>query len=149
MALLVRRVRERLAPESLICIGTSATMVSEGSARDKRTVVAEVASKLFGERIPESNVIGETLEHVTRPLPLGASIPELGPAIDLGVPHDIKNAALEAHPLAIWTENRLGIEFSLVDQQWVRAKPKTVPEAVEALAVDAVDRRPAEPRCAI
>ncbi len=137
VALLVRRVRERLRPESLVCIGTSATMASEGSARDKRTVVAEVASKLFAERIPASNVIGETLEHVTRPLPLGSSFPELGPAIDHGVPRNISNDALKAHPLTIWTENRLGMEFSPVDQHWVRAKPKTVPEAVEALAADA------------
>jgi ATP-dependent helicase YprA (DUF1998 family) len=35
VALLVRRVRERLRPEQLQCIGTSATMASEGSLEDK------------------------------------------------------------------------------------------------------------------
>ena len=35
VALLVRRVRERLQPERLLCIGTSATMASEGSQKDK------------------------------------------------------------------------------------------------------------------
>jgi hypothetical protein len=40
VALLVRRVRERLAPEQLQCIGTSATMASEGSLEDKSRVVA-------------------------------------------------------------------------------------------------------------
>ena len=48
VALLVRRVRERLQPEKLLCIGTSATMASEGSLEDKSQVVAGVASKLFG-----------------------------------------------------------------------------------------------------
>ena len=57
MALLVRRVRERLQPENLLCIGTSATMASEGSLEDKNRVVAGVASKLFGNEIAESNVI--------------------------------------------------------------------------------------------
>ena len=40
VALLVRRVRERLQPEKLLCIGTSATMASEGSLEDKSRVVA-------------------------------------------------------------------------------------------------------------
>ena len=56
VALLVRRVRERLQPEKLLCIGTSATMASEGSLEDKSRVVAGVASKLFATRIAESNV---------------------------------------------------------------------------------------------
>ncbi len=42
VALLVRRVRERLAPDTLQCIGTSATMASEGSVRNKQEVVASV-----------------------------------------------------------------------------------------------------------
>jgi ATP-dependent helicase YprA (DUF1998 family) len=44
VALLVRRVRERLAPDGLQCIGTSATMASEGSLDDKNRVVASIAS---------------------------------------------------------------------------------------------------------
>ena len=65
VALLVRRVRERLQPEKLLCIGTSATMASEGSLDDKSRVVAGVASKLFGVPIADSNIISETLERVT------------------------------------------------------------------------------------
>src|SRR4029077_16089900 len=45
VALLVRRVRDRLAGGRLQCIGTSATMASEGSLEDKSRVVASVASK--------------------------------------------------------------------------------------------------------
>ena len=67
VALLVRRVRERLQPEKLLCTGTSATMASEGLLEDKNRVVAGVASKLFGNRIAESNVIAETLERITDP----------------------------------------------------------------------------------
>ncbi|MBK9968588.1 MAG: DEAD/DEAH box helicase, partial [Holophagales bacterium] len=54
-------------PRGLQCIGTSATMASEGSVEDKGRVVARVASKLFSIEIPESNVIVETLERVTDP----------------------------------------------------------------------------------
>ena len=135
VALLVRRVRERLQPENLLCIGTSATMASEESLNDKNRVVAGVVSKLFGSEIAESNVIGETLERITVSTATADSVmPQLGDAIDAGVPPDISDAALTEHPLAVWVETRLGISFSDVDQRWVRAKPMTVTEAVFRLS---------------
>ena len=134
VALLVRRVRERLRPEHLLCIGTSATMASEGSIEDKNRVVAGVVSKLFASRIAESNVIAETLERITASNATADSVrPHLGEAVDDGVPPDISDAALREHPLAVWVETRLGISFSEVDQRWVRAKPMTVTEAVDRL----------------
>ena len=57
VALLVRRVRERLSPGRLQCIGTSATMASEGSQQHKNQAVAQVASKLFAARVDAGNVI--------------------------------------------------------------------------------------------
>jgi len=68
VALLVRRVRERLAPENLQCIGTSATMASEGSLEEKRRVVARVASKLFSVEIPESNIVVESVTEAVKEL---------------------------------------------------------------------------------
>ena len=137
VALLVRRVRERLQPGKLLCIGTSATMASEGSIEDKNRVVAGVTSKLFGNRIAESNVITETLERITDETATAESVrPDLGEAIDAGVPSRISDAALREHPLAVWVETRLGISFSEVDQRWVRAKPMTVTEAVAELAAE-------------
>lgn len=135
VALLVRRVRERLSPEQLQCIGTSATMASEGSLEDKSRVVARVASKLFAASIPESNVIVETLERITDPLANSDSVlPALGAAIDAGIPPNITNAQLSKNPLSIWVETRLGVTFSELDQRWVRARPMTVTEAVSSLA---------------
>ena len=137
VALLVRRVRERLRPEHLQCIGTSATMASEGSLEDKGRVVARVASKLFSVPIPESNIVVETLERITDPSANAVSVgPALGPAIDAGIPATISNADLTAHPLSVWVETRLGVTFSEVDQRWVRARPMTVTEAVRALSSD-------------
>ena len=138
VALLVRRVRERLPPEKLLCIGTSATMASEGSLEDKSRIVARVASKLFAMRIPDSNVIVESLERITSPAETADSVHSaLRPAIDAGIPQNISDKALQKHPLAIWVETRLGVSFSEVDQRWVRAKPMTVTEAVAALSADA------------
>ncbi len=42
VALLVRRVREQLAPDKLQCVGTSATMASGGNTQDRNQLVAEV-----------------------------------------------------------------------------------------------------------
>ena len=138
VALLVRRVRERLQPDKLLCIGTSATMASEGSLEDKSRVVAGVASKLFGVPIADSNIISETLERVTDSSATADSVgPDLGMAIDAGIPPDISDAALREHPLAVWVETRLGISFSDVDQRWVRAKPMTVTDAVDRLSAEA------------
>ncbi len=135
VALLVRRVRERLQPEGLVCIGTSATMASEGSVEDKREVVSGVASKLFGTGIAANNVITETLERITDLTATADSVkPQLGSVIDTRTPPDISDSALREHPLAVWVETRLGISFSEVDQRWVRARPKTMTEAVAALA---------------
>ena len=137
VALLVRRVRERLQPERLLCIGTSATMASEGSQKDKSLVVAGVASKLFGVPIAESSIIAETLERTTVSTATADSVQaDLGAAIDAGVPPGIADAAFREHPLAVWVETRLGISFAEVDQRWVRAKPMTVTEAVDQLAAE-------------
>ena len=149
VALLVRRVRERLQPENLLCIGTSATMASERSLEDKNRVVAGVASKLFGNEIDESNVITETLERITDSTATADSVrPSLGEAIDSATPRDISDAALREHPLAVWVETRLGISFSEVDQRWVRARPMTVSEAVKELSKDS-GRSPEDCRSAL
>ena len=138
VALLVRRVRERLAPDDLLCIGTSATMKSEGTVQDRNRVVADVASKLFSVEVPPSNVIGETLERVTDRARDHVSVrPTLGAAFDQPIPANITDAALHHHPLAIWVETRLGVTFSEPDQRWIRSPPLTLSEATAELARDA------------
>jgi hypothetical protein len=94
-------VRERLSPERLQCIGTSATMASEGSIEDKSRVVARVASKLFSIDIPESNVIVETLDRVTDSEQDKRLRTTLGPSIDAGLPQNVTDADLSVHPLAV------------------------------------------------
>jgi superfamily II DNA/RNA helicase len=134
VALLVRRVRECLAPKGLQCIGTSATMASDGTLKEKKKVVAGVASKLFAADIPAANVIGETLDRRTDPtLEREHVLPLLGAAIDAGIPANISDEDLRRNALAVWVETTLGIAWSLTDTCWVRAKPLTVTQAVEQL----------------
>jgi superfamily II DNA/RNA helicase len=134
VAILVRRVRERLAPDHLLCIGTSATMAS-GSSEDKSAVVAEVASKLFATKIDACNVISEQLDRATNSAFFAETVrAQLGPAIDQGIATDLTDEQLRAHPLAIWVETTLGICIS--NQRWERARPRTVTEAVAELSRD-------------
>jgi len=137
VALLVRRLRERLKADKLVCIGTSATMSSAGTQADRNRTVAEVAAKLFGAHISEHDVIGETLERVTNPLKdvaaIAAELPAAVMREQFGWP-DFE--AFQRDPLSIWVELNLGIE--LPDHEPPRrAKPKTLQVASENLALDA------------
>jgi len=68
VAMLVRRLRDRLCQgKNPICIGTSATMASEGGDETKAAAVSAVASRLFGTAISNDAVIDESLERATDP----------------------------------------------------------------------------------
>lgn len=133
VAMLVRRVRERFN-RKLLCIGTSATMASEGSEGDRNRVVAEVVSRLFGTTVKPQSIVTETLERVTQD-PRGGLHDGLQQAIQAGVPSNPTHDELAQHPVAAWAERELGIEE--VDGKLVRIRhPKTIASAAEALARD-------------
>jgi len=137
VALLVRRLRERLYAEQMICIGTSATMSSTGSKDDQMKTVAEVSSKLFGTLVSANDIIRETLERVTDPSRDVAAIRPL--LLESLVRTSFKWSTFEdfqSDPLAIWVELNLGIELP-VDSEPVRAKPISLSEAAARLAQDA------------
>ncbi|WP_447858105.1 DEAD/DEAH box helicase [Pseudomonas aeruginosa] len=64
VAMLVRRVRERLGAQNMLCIGTSATMAS-GDEDAGRRAVAKVGTTLFGSSVHEDDVITESLSRCT------------------------------------------------------------------------------------
>lgn len=137
VAMLVRRLRERLQANKLVCIGTSATMSSTGSLADRNKTVAEVASKLFGTRITEQDIIGETLERVTDPLKNVAAVQaDLAGAVARTQFAWADFDAFRVDPLSIWVELNLGIELP-DNEPPRRAKPMTIQAASEKLAKDA------------
>ncbi|MFM7848540.1 MAG: DEAD/DEAH box helicase [Rubrivivax sp.] len=134
VALLVRRIRALLAPQGLLCIGTSATMAS-GAEQERREAVAEVASKLFGASVRPADVIEETLVRVTDTAQHAASVnDQLSKVIESGVEPSLTDGELRNHPLAIWIETRLGISWQ--EQKWVRAKPQALATAAQWLSED-------------
>lgn len=139
VALLIRRVREACQADALQCIGTSATMSTEGSFEDQRQVVANVASALFGTDIAPERVIGETLVRATDPAPQTVSAERLSTA----APRDY--AGLVADPLARWIESHFGLDEEKESERVVRQQPAKIEAAAEQLARDS--GLPAE-RCA-
>lgn len=134
VALLVRRLRERLDAQHMVCIGTSATMSSSGSEADRSLTVAAVASKIFGTAISEHDVIGETLERVTDNNQDQAAVAPLLASAVLRESFMWSDFASFANdPLAIWVELNLGIELHAQDKPR-RAKPLTMSEAARRLA---------------
>ena len=133
VAMLVRRVRERFN-ERLLCIGTSATMASEGSREDQDAAVANVASRLFGANVDPANVVSETLRPVTN-RDITVSRAELRAVIERGVPNSFTHEVLALHPVASWVERNLGLEE--INGKFVRiTQPLNIHEAAERLAED-------------
>ncbi|QJB47241.1 DEAD/DEAH box helicase [Dolichospermum flos-aquae] len=131
VAILIRKLRQRCG-QKLLCIGTSATMSTEGTRTERRQVVADVASKLFGVEIKPHNVIDETLERsikLTEP-----TIKELRESIEQGLPPEIEQTLenFQNHPLSYWIEMTFGLE----DKQGhlVRRTPISLETGAEILA---------------
>lgn len=137
VALLVRRLRERTQASHMVCIGTSATMSSEGTEADRQQVVANVATRLFGVTVERRHVITETLERATdAKLSLEKVKPLLKAALEQ-VPHSKSAEDFIHHPVAVWLELNLGIELIDGDPKPRRAKPINLVVAAERLALDA------------
>ena len=63
VAYLIRRLKQKTnTKDRLLCIGTSATMVSDKAGENPEEVVANFATKLFGETFQPENVVKETEE---------------------------------------------------------------------------------------
>lgn len=129
VALLVRRVRERLGSPKMQCVGTSATLAGAGTLEEQQREVADVATKLFGSAVEPQHVIGETLRRITPetalddPTFVQALIERVGDA-GQSPPTDFK--AFITDPLSIWLESTFGVERELSAGRLVRAKPKSI-----------------------
>lgn len=112
VAFLIRRLRQASGSKQLRCVGTSATMAT-GSYDERRRVVADVATTLFGDTVHPTDVIGETLRRAT---------PEVdfdNPAVRQRLAERVRGesepatgnyAALRDEPLSSWIESMFGIE---------------------------------------
>ncbi|MDP2847367.1 MAG: DEAD/DEAH box helicase [Humidesulfovibrio sp.] len=129
VAMLVRRVRDRLAGGELQCVGTSATLGGEGTFEQQRVEVAGVASKLFGADVAPEHVIGETLLRTTpyRGEDDPTFIKDLTERVsEPSRPFPVLYDAFVRDPLCCWIESTLGIQKESGTDRLVRATPKGV-----------------------
>lgn len=126
VAMLVRRVRERMGASNMLCIGTSATMAS-GERDAGRKAVAEVGTLLFGSPVASEDVVTESLVRRTEGMPsesvMRAAVLDPPPAPDF--------ESFAADPLACWIEMNIGLEGGEVLK---RRTPRTLTEAAADLA---------------
>lgn len=123
VALLVRRLREASKSSSLLCVGTSATLSTEGSHDDRQGKVAEVASLLFGAEVRPNEVITETLERATpeRDVTDPSFVAELISRLERSDPIPATFTQFVDDPLSIWIEATFGLRVE--GDRLVRATP--------------------------
>ena len=126
VAMLVRRVREACEAPKLQCIGTSATLASEGTIEQQRADIAQVASKLFGTEVKAHRVIGETLERATGNVDSGPTwVKSLRESIVANESFDPESFnSFHSSALARWVEDVVGLTQK--EGRLVRAEPRTL-----------------------
>lgn len=139
VALLIRRCRLAFGGQDMVCVGTSATMASEGSVEDQKKAVACVAQTLFGIPFEPSQVIGETLSRATKEI--DSNDQKISQSLKNAIeseenPPDDYNSFLD-HPLSSWIESTFGIKTQEGTTRLVRQLPRRlegVNSAAEELA---------------
>ena len=127
VAMLIRRARNRMGGAGLQCIGTSATMSSQGGAASQRAEVARVASKVFGSPVAAEHVVGETLKCVTPEIDFDEAVDKARLAASIhGIDALLEQpyATFVADPLCSWVESAVGVHRDHESGALVRAKPR-------------------------
>ena len=128
VAMLMRRLRQAAGSKEIVCVGTSATISTDGGRDVRRREIATTGSRLFGVTVDPASVIDETLQRVAQvPAPSGA---QLRAAVEVARPgRDLTN--LRKHPLAAWIESTFGIRDH--DGHLVRQSPISYREGLARL----------------
>lgn len=125
VALLVRRLKNAIGNQSLLCVGTSATMGGGNSAAEQQKIVSEVASLIFGETVKETNVIGETLEPASDISPPTSE--ELRSALSpLSIPDFSDASTFVKSPLCRWVEGSFGLRKDPESDKLIRARARPI-----------------------
>ncbi|MBS1586704.1 MAG: DEAD/DEAH box helicase [Bacteroidetes bacterium] len=132
VSMLIRRIKAA-AQKKVVCIGTSATMVSSDTSTllEQRKKVASIASTIFGTTIDFSQVVNE---YLVKSLTMNSApaTTELKNAIRQPIGLDASAREFEKHPTARWIEDEVALEKK--EGQWVRRKPQKISDIANSLA---------------
>jgi ATP-dependent helicase YprA (DUF1998 family)/very-short-patch-repair endonuclease len=128
VAMLVRRTREAFRAPELQCIGTSATLATDGSFDEQRAEIARVAGALFGTPVEPAHVIGETLRRDTPEFDFTdpGSLAQLRERIASHAPPPIRYDDFIADPLSSWIESSFGIRRDEQSGRLRRVPPRSI-----------------------
>lgn len=130
VGILIRRIKSR-CKNKITCIGTSATMVSGGSIEQRKGVIAEVASKLFGSKFETDQIISEHLVHSLGNSSGTVSQASVKTALQNGIKPDGDEKYLIQNPLANWLESNIALKYN--GEHLERNKPMTFGEILNEL----------------
>lgn len=137
VSMLIRRIKSNCS-NSLISIGTSATMASGGTIEERRQAVADVAKQIFSFPFTREHIIDEKLDTCTDyPGKLPGHF-ELQEAIAAkpGV-HDAASA-FKKNALAIWLENKIALDRH-EDGELERGTPLTLKQITGILSGESLE----------
>ncbi|MGA2479269.1 MAG: DEAD/DEAH box helicase, partial [Spirochaetia bacterium] len=108
VGLLIRRI-QNMAKNPLLCVGTSATMISGGTEEERKRKVADFASRIFGIKMEPDQVVAETLvPSLIDSSPLSAA--EIAAALQVPGTLEGSEPQLMANPLAHWLESEIALD---------------------------------------
>ncbi|HOU03560.1 MAG TPA: DEAD/DEAH box helicase [Bacteroidales bacterium] len=132
VSILIRRIKAN-AKNKILCIGTSATMISSESftLSEQKQEVAKIGSLIFGSDFNENQIVNEFL---IRSIGESVQITPEGVAAAVSIPIDFTWSfeQFEHHQTANWLEANIALESK--DGKLVRRKPLTIPEISQLLS---------------
>jgi len=128
VAMLIRRCREAFDSQDLLCVGTSATMATEGTSVEQTQLVARVATRIFGQEIREDDVIGETLRPNAHEQDLGSPsvLEQLRQRVEGAIEPPADFDGFAADPLATWIEQQFGVRVEEETGRIIRQVPSPI-----------------------
>lgn len=129
VALLIRRLMNRVKSNNLQCIGTSATLAGEGTYEEQQEEIAKTASMLFGSEFLPEHVIGETLRRATEKKSQDnpVFVKELTERVgDKSRKPPLSYTEFIKDPLSIWLEDTFGIREAPGTHRLIRAVPRSI-----------------------
>lgn len=133
VSMLIRRIHQQ-CKNNVVCIGTSATMASEGNINDRKDIIADVAQTIFAKPFNREQIINEKLDCCTDN---GVIITDhfvlqenIAGASQM---QSLTPQTFRVHPLAVWLERNIALKQDDLGE-YERGKPKTLSEMATLLA---------------
>ncbi len=137
VALLARRVQDRMGTSGLQYVGTSATLAGAGTYDERRVGVATMASRMFGTVVRPEHVIGETLTRTTNGWDEGdpTFVQALTERVqDAGYVPPRDYQSFVADPLSTWIESTFGVRQE--GERLARSIPRSISLEKEGAAAE-------------